>query len=98
MKIRINPNPEVVAAVRAAIAANDGYCPCAVVKTPDTKCMCRDFLEQPEGPCHCGLYEKVDEEALFAENEELRRKLRVARLERDQAREKLARFIGRTPE
>lgn len=42
------------------VAANKGYCPCAVEKTPDTRCMCKEFREQEEaGPCHCGRYEKV---------------------------------------
>lgn len=43
----------------AAIKANDGYCVCAVSKTPDTKCMCKEFREQAEGLCHCGLYLKT---------------------------------------
>lgn len=46
--------------IAAAVKANDGYCICAVVKTPDTKCMCKEFLEQKEnGVCHCGLYKKT---------------------------------------
>ena len=44
------------------VAANDGYCPCAVQRTPDTKCICKEFREQEEpGICHCGRYEKVEE-------------------------------------
>lgn len=51
------PNTEDIA---AAIKANGGYCICAVEKNPDTKCMCKDFLEQKEsGICHCGLYKKT---------------------------------------
>ena len=47
-------------ALRKAIKDNDGYCVCAVEKTPDTKCMCREFREDiASGPCHCGLYKKV---------------------------------------
>ena len=43
-----------------AIKENDGYCICAVGKTPDTKCMCNEFREQEEsGLCHCGLYKKI---------------------------------------
>lgn len=38
---------------------NGGYCPCRLIKTEDTKCMCKDFREQEEGTCHCGLYIKV---------------------------------------
>ena len=46
--------------VGALVAANDGYCPCAVFKTPDTKCICKEFREQEEpGLCHCGRYGKV---------------------------------------
>ena len=44
----------------AAVKNNDGYCPCMVEKTPDTKCMCKEFREQEEsGLCHCGLYKKI---------------------------------------
>lgn len=44
------------------VAANDGYCPCAIEKTEDTKCICKEFREQEsEGPCHCGRYMKVVE-------------------------------------
>lgn len=55
VKINKIGGPEIVAAVKA----NDGYCPCAVARTADTKCMCKAFREQEEGICHCGLYEKI---------------------------------------
>ena len=43
-----------------AIRANDGYCVCAIEKTPDTKCMCNEFREIEEDCiCHCGLYQKT---------------------------------------
>lgn len=46
--------------IQAAVKANNGYCVCAVSKTPDTKCMCKEFREQTEsGVCHCGLYKKT---------------------------------------
>ena len=46
--------------IKAAIKANDGYCICAVEKTPDTKCMCKEFRElNTSGICHCGLYKKT---------------------------------------
>ena len=57
IKIKLNPDAEKVAAVRKALKENDGYCPCAVVKNEDTKCICKDFRER--GKCHCGLYEVV---------------------------------------
>lgn len=56
MKITKVPHSDEVA---AAVKANDGYCVCAVEKTPDTKCMCKEFREQTiAGICHCGLYQK----------------------------------------
>ncbi len=52
--IEINPG------IRADVEANNGYCPCAIWQTPDTKCMCKDFREQAEpGECYCGRFEKV---------------------------------------
>lgn len=48
------------ASIRECVDTNDGYCPCEIYKTPDTKCMCKSFRDQRvPGPCHCGLYEKV---------------------------------------
>ena len=48
------------------VAANDGYCPCAIERTEDTRRMCKDFREQIAkgiaGKCHCELYEGVLEE------------------------------------
>lgn len=53
---------EVDPSIKALVDENDGYCPCAVENTPDTKCMCKEFREQKEpGPCHCGRYGKVVE-------------------------------------
>lgn len=51
---------EVDPSIKALVDKNDGYCPCAVFRTPDTKCMCKEFREQTEpGLCHCGRFEKV---------------------------------------
>jgi hypothetical protein len=50
----------VEASVGDLVKANNGYCPCAVIKNEDTKCICKEFREQTEpGLCHCGRYEKV---------------------------------------
>ena len=50
----LNPDVERRNEVRQAIRNNDGYCPCSVVKTPETKCPCAEF-RCGEG-CQCGLY------------------------------------------
>lgn len=61
MKIKLSDNKELVAEIRQKIKDNDGFCPCRLVKTEDTKCICKEFLEQTEpGECHCGLYHKVE--------------------------------------
>ena len=61
MKIRIADDKAHVEEVRKALKANDGHCPCQIKKTADTKCICREFLEQESGECLCGLYVKVEE-------------------------------------
>ena len=35
---------------------NDGYCPCALKKIPNTKCPCLSC--RSKNNCHCGLYER----------------------------------------
>lgn len=62
MKITTNPDKQLVAEIRASLKKNGGYCPCALEKTEDTKCMCKEFLEMREGMCHCGLYYKTEKE------------------------------------
>lgn len=54
--IEVNPG------IRELVKQADGYCPCAVQRTPDTKCICKEFREQTKpGLCHCGRYEWVAE-------------------------------------
>lgn len=62
MRIKVTEDKELANDIRARVKANGGYCPCAIVKDDDTKCMCKAFLEQPyTGECHCGLYIKVED-------------------------------------
>lgn len=42
-----------------ALKDNDGYCPCCVTRSEDTKCMCKEFHEMEAGICRCGLYKKT---------------------------------------
>lgn len=61
MEIKVNfENPALVKEIRQKIKENGGYCPCRLERTPETKCICKDFLEQESGTCHCGLYIKVN--------------------------------------
>lgn len=60
MKIMVSSDKELVKEIRQKLKENDGYCPCRLKKTPETKCICKEFQEQKEsGPCHCGLYIKI---------------------------------------
>ena len=62
LKIIKNPDIEIYNEVTQAVKNNDGYCPCLLEKTEDTKCPCKDFREQTiEGECHCGRYLKLQE-------------------------------------
>lgn len=58
MSIKISDDKELVEEIRKQLKDNNGYCPCKIEKTPDTKCMCKEFREQESGECHCGLYVK----------------------------------------
>lgn len=66
MKIVTNKDKKLVEEIREKIKANDGHCACAIVQTPDNKCMCKEFRDKIDrkeiGYCHCGLYkiESVD--------------------------------------
>ena len=61
MKIVVNPNKDIVKEVREGLKRTGGYCPCRIFKNADTKCLCKEFREQEEGECYCGLYIKVKE-------------------------------------
>ncbi len=60
MKVKQNPDKEYVKSIREQLKANNGYCPCVLEKTPESKCMCKEFREMIDrgeaGTCHCGLY------------------------------------------
>ena len=63
MKIRLNPDAEVVAKIKAGLERTGGYCPCRLQRIEENKCMCREFREQIKNPgfegyCHCYLYYK----------------------------------------
>ena len=63
MKIKLNPDQEIVQTVREGLKRTGGYCPCRMERTEETKCMCKEFKDQIadpnyEGVCHCMLYYK----------------------------------------
>jgi ferredoxin-thioredoxin reductase catalytic subunit len=60
MKVVLNSDEKLVTEIREKLEENDGFCPCRLEKTDDTKCMCKEFREQIKrgelGECHCGLF------------------------------------------
>ena len=62
MKVEFNKDEKIVKMIQEGLKAKDGYCPCRLDKTSDTKCICKEFREQEIGQCHCGLYEKYYKE------------------------------------
>lgn len=58
MLIRQTQNFELAKSIREKLKENDGYCPCAIDKNEDTKCMCKAFRDMVSGTCPCGLYVK----------------------------------------
>ena len=66
MAVKLNPNKEIVEKIREGLKQKDGYCPCRLERSEDTKCICREFRDQMadpdfEGYCHCMLYYKEKE-------------------------------------
>lgn len=61
LKIFKNPDKEAYKSIMAEVKANDGFCPCRLERTLDTKCPCKEFRNQiSEGECHCGAFQKVE--------------------------------------
>ena len=63
MRIKKNPDKEIVDDITQKLKENGGYCPCSIEKNDDTRCMCKEFRDQIndpafEGFCHCKLYYK----------------------------------------
>ena len=62
-KVIFNPDTEVVATVKEGLEKTGGYSPSRLERTPETKCICKEFRDQIadpefEGFCHCFLYYK----------------------------------------
>ena len=60
MRIKVTSDIQLRDKIRQALKENQNYCPCKLEKIPENKCICKEFLEQESGPCHCGLYVKEE--------------------------------------
>ena len=47
MKIKLNPDQEIVNTIREGLKRTGGYCPCRRERTEATKCMCQEFKDMP---------------------------------------------------
>ena len=45
MKIKLNPDQEIVNTIREGLKRTGGYCPCRRERTEATKCMCQEFMQ-----------------------------------------------------
>ena len=55
-ELKLNPDKNIVKAIRERLKITGGYCPCVPKDawTADTKCICKDARER--GICHCSLF------------------------------------------
>lgn len=66
MKVIKNPewSEQQVKEFEQKIKDNEWYCPCAIMKSKDTKCICKEFRDQIKakipGLCHCQLHKLVE--------------------------------------
>lgn len=58
MALKLNPNKEIVQQIIEEIKLHNGYCPCVIKQTEDTKCKCKEARENDN--CVCGLFIKED--------------------------------------
>lgn len=60
IQIKQTEDKELLAEILKQLKENDYYCPCSLTRTPNDKCMCKNFRDQVErkepGECHCGRY------------------------------------------
>lgn len=58
--IKQTDDKELLAEILKQLKENDHYCPCSLTRSPDDKCMCKNFRAQIErkepGECACGRY------------------------------------------
>lgn len=60
VQIKQTEDKELLEEILKQLKENDYYCPCSLTRTPDDKCMCKNFRDQIErkesGECLCGRF------------------------------------------
>jgi hypothetical protein len=63
VKIKQTEDKEYLNEILRQLKENHNHCPCSLITSPDTKCMCKKFRDQVErqepGECDCGRYELI---------------------------------------
>lgn len=54
-RLTLTENEEKAMKILKAVYKNEGYCPCRLTKSEDTKCPCKEMME--DNQCHCGLFD-----------------------------------------
>lgn len=58
--IKQTEDKELLDEILKQLKTNENYCPCSLTKTPEDKCMCKNFRDQVKrrepGECICGRY------------------------------------------
>ncbi len=57
MKVSLNPDVEIVKAIKEGLEKTGGYCPCRLERIEDNKCMCKEFREQIADPEFEGFWD-----------------------------------------
>ena len=60
LRIKTTDNTELANQIRAKLKERNGLCPCKIADIQENHCMCKEFLNQNVGECHCGLYIKTE--------------------------------------
>ena len=56
IKIRLTNDMELRKEIIEKLKANDGYCPCALVRDLGSVWKGKEVRDMEEGTCRCGLY------------------------------------------
>ena len=93
MAIRLSEDKELVEEIRQKLKENkdkygEQFCPCVIPtkyesdNKEDYICMCKEFREQEDGECHCGLYIK-EEEQFIHKNKQIFKNKRYEKAKRE---------------
>lgn len=55
MTLKVIANKEIYEKFKVSLKDNNGYCPCSIEKSENTKCICKKMRE--EKICECEVYE-----------------------------------------